>query len=65
MIRLQLCNEWVSNGRNSLKGQKVKKLNWLRIMSYGFYFSVALQPNVRYGLLILGVSRLHTTHHSR
>jgi hypothetical protein len=31
-----------------------------------FFFAVALQPNAGHGLLILEVSRLHTTtHHSR
>ena len=30
-----------------------------------FFFPVALQPNAGYGLLILEVSRSHTTHHNR
>ena len=38
----------------------------LRLRSKIFFFAVALRPNTGHGLLILEVSRSHTTtHHSR
>ena len=42
------------------------QLNISYIISYHFFFAVALRPNAGHGLLILDVSRSHTTtHHIR
>jgi len=42
-----------------------EKDNQSVLFIYLFIFAVALRPNAGYGLLILEVSRSHTTHHSR
>jgi hypothetical protein len=34
------------------------------VLSEGFFWAVALPPNAGHGLLIIEVSRSHTTHHS-
>jgi len=36
----------------------------IRVLQIRFFFSVALRPNAGHGLLILEVSRSHTTHQS-
>jgi hypothetical protein len=46
--------------------QHVKLLLYFLFIYLFFYFAVALRPNAGHGLLILEVSRSHTTtHHSR
>jgi len=56
-----------------VKGERIKRRNYvcnLKVIYWFlitiFFFSVALRPNAGHGLLLLDVSRSHTTtHHSR
>jgi len=65
-FRSRCCMETLFSGkRNREKWEKIKGRESGNAMSGIVCFLSARQPPVGHGLLILEVSRSHTTHHSR